>query len=317
MDSKGNSSSVGKAVRAIYGVIYLLLYIIYSYLILLIHLILPPSMKSLDGEIFLITGAANGIGKAVALYLAQNHPKTTLVLWDCNQEQNLETARQAKALGSQKVHSYEVDVVDKEAVKSVADKVKKEVGHVSILFNNAGVAKGEKFFQTSDQDLETTIQVNLVSHFWTLRAFVPHMIQNNHGHIVTTGSMGSFFGHQSCIPYFATKFAIRGYIESLQDELKAMPTPTNGIVFTTVFPSFVETPMTTNISVKVGTNKKYMKVDYVAKKIVDGVRRNREKIVLPPSYEVLIFFKGILPSKAFWKLREVLMQTKLGRKRPN
>jgi len=120
---------------------------------------------------------------------------------------------------------------------------------VTILFNNAGIAKIGDFFKVPAEDLEKVLQVNLVSHMWTLRAFLPKMMENNYGHIVTTSSMGGYVGARHCVPYFAAKYGIRGMLESLQDELYAHPLQPTNIKFTTVFPLFVATPMTTKVKI--------------------------------------------------------------------
>ncbi|XP_021946539.1 estradiol 17-beta-dehydrogenase 11 [Folsomia candida] len=306
VESKENRRSSSLIQKAI-SFCFLVIFAIYCYLRLFYRFIVPRSLKPLNGEIFLITGSSSGIGKAVALHLAKHHPETKLVLWDQNLRLNLQTAFEARKLGAI-VHAYEVDVTDRKKVRETALKVQSEVGNVTILYNNAGIAQGTQFFTCPEQELEKTIQVNLISHFWTLRAFLPSMIANNHGHIVTTASLGSFFGHKSCVPYFAAKFAIRGYVESLQDELNSMPDVPDQVYFTTVYPGFTETPMTAKSQTAVGLGKKtYLKANYVAEKIVEGIRQNRQGVVIPRSAEVAIFMKGLMPEKLFWEIRRYLV----------
>jgi short-subunit dehydrogenase len=79
---------------------------------------------------------------------------------------------------------------------------------------------------------------------------MPKMMENNHGHIVTTASLGAFIGVRHCVPYFAAKYGIRGEIESLQDELIAHPSQPTSIKFTTIFPAFVQTPLTTKVKLQ-------------------------------------------------------------------
>jgi hypothetical protein len=98
------------------------LYAIYCYIKLFYRFIIPQPLKSLDGEIFLISGSGSGIGKAVALYLAKFFPTVTLILWDNNAHLNHETAKEVRALGA-KVYEYEVDVTDRKKVQSTALKV--------------------------------------------------------------------------------------------------------------------------------------------------------------------------------------------------
>jgi all-trans-retinol dehydrogenase (NAD+) len=120
-----------------------------------------------------------------------------------------------------------------------------------MLWNNAGIARVKDLLGSKPEDLEQTIQINLISHFWTLRAFLPSMIEKNHGHIITTASLGAYFGAKYGMAYFAAKFGIRGWVESLQDELRVHPKNPDKIKFTTIFPSFVRTPLTKGVILKI------------------------------------------------------------------
>jgi short-subunit dehydrogenase len=85
---------------------------------------------------------------------------------------------------------YTVDVGKKEQVYQTAERVKKEVGDITILILNAGIVNGKQFLETTDEQVEQTIRVNFLSHTWLVRAFLPTMIKNDHGHIVTISSAG-------------------------------------------------------------------------------------------------------------------------------
>ncbi|XP_077208472.1 epidermal retinol dehydrogenase 2-like isoform X2 [Paroedura picta] len=148
--------------------------------------------KTVAGEIVLITGSANGIGKQMALNFAQLG--AILVLWDIDEEGNKETAALAEKKGALAVYTYKCDCGKREEIYAVADQVKKEVGDVNILINNAGILNGKNFIDLQDSEMEEILNVNTKAHFWTCKAFLPAMINCNHGHVVSMSSSGALIG---------------------------------------------------------------------------------------------------------------------------
>jgi len=300
----------GKVIDFLKGLgefLLLLMYGVYCYAVLIFRTFVPAPKKSLDGEIMLITGSSTGIGREVVLKLAKYHPKTTLVLWDWNEKENGKTASDARKLGAQ-VFAFKVYVTNRGQVEETAKKVKEQVGDVTILFNNAGIARPGDFLTCNPDNLEKTVQVNLISHFWTLRAFLPSMIDKNHGHIVTTASMGAFTGVKNELGYFAAKFGIRGYTESLRDELRSHPKNPNNIYITTIFPSFVKTPMTRGVVLRVkGVDEKHawLTTSEVATRILNGIQRNEEKVIIPKFMELTIIVKNLVPEVFYRKINSI------------
>ncbi|XP_048638799.1 short-chain dehydrogenase/reductase family 16C member 6-like [Marmota marmota marmota] len=154
--------------------------------------IIPRKKKDVAGEIVLITGAGSGLGRLLALHFARTG--AILVLWDINQESNMETCRLAKEKGGVKVFAYKCDCSNRQEVYSVADQVKKEVGDVTILINNAGIVTGKPFLDIPDHMMERSFYVNAISHFWICKAFFPAMLQANHGHLVCISSIAGMVG---------------------------------------------------------------------------------------------------------------------------
>uniref|UniRef100_A0A3B3VE92 Short chain dehydrogenase/reductase family 16C, member 5a n=1 Tax=Poecilia latipinna TaxID=48699 RepID=A0A3B3VE92_9TELE len=204
-----------------------------------IHLLVPRKKKNIAGEVVLITGAGSGIGRLMAQEFAAHG--TVLVLWDINQEGIKETARLAKNGGASRVHCFVCDCSNKNEVYRVADQVKREVGDVSILVNNAGIVTGKKFMDAPDSLIEKTMEVNTMAHFWTYKAFLPAMIANNHGHLVSIASSAGLIGVNGLADYCASKFAAVGFAESVGLELLA--TGKDGIKTTIVCPYFINTGM--------------------------------------------------------------------------
>jgi len=102
--------------------------------------------------------------------------------------------------------------------------------------------------ETSPEQLERTVQINLISHFWTIREFLPKMIENGSGHIVTTCSTLGLKSVQKGVAYSASKFGVRGFIEALKCEMRHHPLKPD-IKFTTAFPFFADTPLITGLQV--------------------------------------------------------------------
>ncbi|XP_044280216.1 epidermal retinol dehydrogenase 2-like [Varanus komodoensis] len=265
-------------------------------------LFIPVRKKNVSGEIVLITGAGNGIGRLLALKFARLG--ATLVLWDLNLEGNKETARLAKKMGAVRVHDYICDCSKRQEIYRVADQVKKEVGDVSILINNAGIVTGNMFLECPDSLIEKTMEVNAMAHFWTVKAFLPAMIASNHGHLVTVASMAGLTGVNGLADYCASKFASVGFAESLILELLSMGK--TGIKSTIVCPYFINTGMFDGCQTKWPVLLPILEPEYVAERIVSGILRNDLYILLPRSLYFLNVVKGIAPTKICLLLGEYL-----------
>uniref|UniRef100_A0A8C5YPL5 Short-chain dehydrogenase/reductase family 16C member 6-like n=1 Tax=Marmota marmota marmota TaxID=9994 RepID=A0A8C5YPL5_MARMA len=184
-----NSMTVSKSL--LYTAIFLGKFL-YYFLESVAFKIIPRKKKDVAGEIVLITGAGSGLGRLLALHFARTG--AILVLWDINQESNMETCRLAKEKGGVKVFAYKCDCSNRQEVYSVADQVKKEVGDVTILINNAGIVTGKPFLDIPDHMMERSFYVNAISHFWICKAFFPAMLQANHGHLVCISSIAGMVG---------------------------------------------------------------------------------------------------------------------------
>ncbi|XP_078253534.1 epidermal retinol dehydrogenase 2 [Rhinoraja longicauda] len=270
----------------------LLLWVYYS-LEALVMLVVPARRKDVSGEIVLVTGAGSGIGRLVALRFARLG--TALVLWDISAEGNKETERLARDLGASRVHAYLCDCSKRESVYEVADKVKREVGDVSILINNAGIVTGKKFLDSPDDLLEKSMAVNVVAHFWTYKAFLPAMIARNHGHLVSIASLAGFFPVNGLADYCASKFAAIGFAESIALEL--LVSGKNGIKTTIVCPYFINTGMFDGCSSKWPNLIPILDPNYAARRITDAILREQAYLLMPRSLCFMLAIKNLLPVK--------------------
>lgn len=273
---------------------------VYYLLESLVFLIVPRRKKNVSGEIVLITGAGSGIGRLLSLKFASLG--ATVVLWDINQEGLKETSRLARENGAVGVHCYICDCSKRQDIYRVADQVKKEVGDVSIIVNNAGIVTGKRFIESPDSLVEKTMEVNIMAHFWTYKAFLPTMIASNHGHLVSIASSAGLTGVNRLSDYCASKFAAVGFAESVDLEMRDLGK--TGVKTTIVCPYIINTGMFDGCGSKWPTLVPALDPEYVAEKIITAVRQNQEILVLPRSLYFLFAVKNILPVKVCVLLME-------------
>ncbi|CAH2217801.1 jg7065, partial [Pararge aegeria aegeria] len=186
----------------------------------------PPEPKSVNGEVVLITGAGHGMGREMAVRFAKLG--STIICVDINVGGNQETVDIIKE-GKGKAHSYLCDVTNRDAINEMAEKIRKEVGEVTILVNNAGVMPCKPLLQTGEKEIRVAFEVNCLAHLWMLQAFLPAMMERNHGHIVAMSSMAGVIGLRNLVPYCGTKFAVRGMMEAVHEELREDPRNFSGV----------------------------------------------------------------------------------------
>ncbi|XP_030829524.1 retinol dehydrogenase 10-B [Strongylocentrotus purpuratus] len=160
--------------RDIVALLHFFIRVTFAYLKAFYRLFVSPSKVSVRGRVIVITGSGSGLGRELSLRFAAEGAR--LALWDISDSGNKKTAELIQTeLPDAELHLYTVDVTNKELVKTSALRVQSEVGDVYMLINNAGVLVGESLLELRDDDIKRTIEINLLSAFWTLRAFLPGM----------------------------------------------------------------------------------------------------------------------------------------------
>lgn len=257
---------------------------------------IPKGKKSVKGEIVLITGTAQGLGRQLAICYASKG--ATVVCVDIQEESNKETVKIISDLGYGKAHAYKCDVSDYAKVLEMCQKVESEVGNVTILINNAGIAYVNflnRLCETSKAEIEQIISLNILSNFWTIKAILPSMLKNNYGHIVAIASMSSFCGLPLVIPYSTSKYAVKGLMDSLQKELALYKNCQ--VKTTTIHPFFVDTQMVNQANAHFPSFISICKQDYVAKSIMNAQRREIIESTVPTYYQLLRWLMGSIPAK--------------------
>ncbi|CAB3367356.1 short-chain dehydrogenase/reductase family 16C member 6-like isoform X2 [Cloeon dipterum] len=250
--------------------------------------------ETLRGEIALVTGGGNGIGRTLCSKLSRLG--ATVVIWDINSQGAEDTAAMLRQEGG-KAHSYKCDISNNDDVYATAKKVRQEVGKVTILVNNAGIVSGKTLLETPDAMIKKTFDVNILAHFWTTKAFLPDMIAGDNGHIVTIASLAGLVGVNKLVDYSASKFAAVGFDEALRLELEVEGK--RGVSTTVVCPYYVSTGMFEGVKSRLFP---ILEPDYVADEIVTAIR-SRDKVLLLPSYlRIFLALKFTLPMKMLYTL---------------
>ena len=190
----------------------------------------------LEGKVAIVTGAARGIGRAIAEELAKSG--ADLALCDLKTEWLEETAEAVKALG-RKVECFSVDVSDSAAVNDTVAKVIEKCGKIDVVVNNAGITKDTFLMRMSDEDWDAVLSVNLRGTFLFTRAVSKPMMKARSGAIVNIASIIGLIGNAGQCNYAASKAGVIALTKSTAKELAS-----RGIRINAVAPGFIETKMT-------------------------------------------------------------------------
>jgi len=248
-------------------------------------------MIDVKGKTALVTGGAMGMGLLWARHFARDG--ANLVLWDINAAGLEQAAEELR--GQVDVMTQVVDVSDRKQIYKAALKVQAETGGVDILVNNAGIVFSKPFLETPDEHLSATIDVDLKALFWTMKAFMPRMLELNASHIINISSASGFIGVPRMPAYVASKWGVIGLTESVRLEVRGMKK--DGVGFTLFCPSYVDTGMFEGAKAPLLTPM--LTPDAAVRIAYDGFRDGKYMITAPWMVGLTPAIKGLLPSKLF------------------
>lgn len=197
---------------------------------------------TLSGKIALITGAAYGIGFAIAK--SYGEAGATIVFNDINQEL-VDKGIKAYEEAGIKAYGYICDVTDEKKVNELVEKIEKEVGIIDILVNNAGIIKRIPMLEMKADEFRQVIDVDLTAPFIVAKAVIPGMIKNGHGKIINICSMMSELGRETVSAYAAAKGGLKMLTKNIASEYGQYNIQCNGLG-----PGYIETPQTAPIRVE-------------------------------------------------------------------
>ncbi|MEK9864675.1 MAG: 3-oxoacyl-[acyl-carrier-protein] reductase, partial [Verrucomicrobiota bacterium] len=190
----------------------------------------------LDGKKAVVTGAGRGIGKAIALTLAQ--AGADVVCLSRTQANVDETATEIRDLGRQ-AWAFAVDVADAASSQEAATAILKETGSIDILVNNAGVTRDDLLMRMSEEAWDTVMDTNLKGAFTLCKAFARTFMKQRSGRIINIASVIGLMGNAGQANYAASKAGLIGFTKSIARELSS-----RGVTCNAIAPGFIETDMT-------------------------------------------------------------------------
>jgi NADP-dependent 3-hydroxy acid dehydrogenase YdfG len=198
-------------------------------------------MKTLDDKVVVITGAASGIGRALAVDVARRG--AVVAISDVDDTGLAETVDLVKSAGAREVRSDHLDVADRAAFTSYAEAVSQHFGRVNVVVNNAGVALSGDVEDLEYPDMDWIFSINFWGVVHGTKEFLPHLIASGDGHVVNISSLFGLLSIPGQSMYNATKYAVRGFSEALREEMLVTGHP---VAVTVVHPGGIKTAIARN-----------------------------------------------------------------------
>ncbi len=255
------------------------------------------------GKVCVITGAASGIGRALAIRLGE--AGAMLALSDINEEGLNETAELAGSAGSNKIIKDQLDMADADAIEAYAPKVEAALGAADHVFNVAGMTRVGQFDETDLASYEKVINVNFWGVVRMSKAFLPQL-KKTRGHLTNISSVFGFIGFAGQTHYCASKFAVRGFSETLAQEMKD-----KGVSIHSVHPGGIATNIARNAEVDAlpedVSDKSELDANFdqkaittpekAADVILSGVQKGKQRILIGPDAHVISIVQRLFPAR--------------------
>jgi short-subunit dehydrogenase len=259
-------------------------------------------MKDFSGRVAVVTGAASGIGRAIALEFASRGANIALV--DVNEDALLEARTEIEEKGvNASIHV--VDVSSRSQMSALPEQVIAAHGAVHVLVNNAGVSVNLEFKDQSVDDLEWITGINYWGVMYGCKFFLPHLLAQEEAHIVNMSSLAGLTGMKHQTSYSATKFAVRGLSESLYVELAG-----TNVGITCVHPGSVATNILEAARMQEDHREKMLKffhmampAENAARKVLRAIEKRKFKLVFCVESRLISFLLRLSPRGTISLLR--------------
>ena len=273
-------------------------------------------MTQIKNSVAFVTGAASGIGRALAIALAQRGAKT-IVITDVNEIGLLETKN---LVSRQQVNviSHLLDVSDRESFQQQIEATVEQEGGIDLLFNNAGVTLGDTVDHISYDDFNWVMGINFWGVVHGTKAVLPYMLKRGTGHIINVSSLFGFVGVGASSAYCTSKFAVRGFTETLIHELHG-----TNVNVTTVHPGGIKTNIAANARSGRDVSKEeitagaqqFEKIAFTTSEkaadiILKGVARNKKRLYVGIDAHIIARLANFCPPLYYWILGRMGQQSR-------
>lgn len=273
------------------------------------YIFVPRPKKKIAGNVALVTGAGNGIGKCIALRLAKEGCHIAVV--DIEEAAALRTAEEVKKFNVKAV-AYHLDITDHDGAQKLCKKIEEDLAPVDILVNNAAILPLLSLREGAHEEVKRIIDVNVTANLIMTRIFLAGMLERRRGHIVNMSSLSAFHAVPGAIVYSATKYALLGFSEALSEELR-QDGYGNCVHVTSVHPYFTATRNDLEYLQQLNRFAFCTPAD-IADVTVDGVLRNQLHVCKPASSRWLGLFLTTFPYKVQHLTRDIILREKRFRK---
>lgn len=229
-------------------------------------------MQELKGKIALITGGSRGIGKAIALALAEEG--VNVAITGRNEEKLKAVVQEIEQKGVKSAYAV-FDITSKTEVYGALEKLQKDFGKIDILVNNAGIATFGGILEMEDEKWEEIVKTNLFGAYYVIKAVVPSMVERKTGDIINISSTAGLKGNAMTSAYSASKFGLIGMSESMMLELRKQ-----NIRVTTLMPSTIASDMSKDVlKITDGNPEKVLQPEDFAELVVDLLKLNKRAML--------------------------------------
>ncbi|KAF1813786.1 short chain dehydrogenase/reductase [Eremomyces bilateralis CBS 781.70] len=254
-----------------------------------------PRKVDLGEEVIVVTGGGGGLGLFIAQVYGIRGASVAVL--------DVKSTNEDEVPG---ITFYKCDVRDKNALAKVAEKIEKELGPPTILINNAGIMHGKSLLDLSCEEIEKTIQVNLLSQFYTIKQFLPGMLEQGFGTIVTVASVLGHLGCANLADYCASKAGLIALHTSLAGELEQSPHPSAKNIRTVLCtPGQMATPLFAGVQTPSNFLAPVLEPVDVAKQIMKMVDAGEGGEIALPLYSRTVHFTKCLPAGVQWVVRRL------------
>ncbi|XP_029724798.2 17-beta-hydroxysteroid dehydrogenase 13 [Aedes albopictus] len=267
------------------------------------RMVFPNELKNVTGQLVLITGGAGGLGREMAIKLANQG--CNIIIVDVNLKLAEQTCEELRGKNVS-TYAFRADVSSYDEVRALMDTVYREIGPIDILINNAGLIHFTFLQDSTVEDIHRLIDVNVKGYIWTTKVVLDRMMERKRGHIVAISSLSGVHAFPWAVVYSTSKFAVNGFMAAMTEQLRLQGFA-DQIQTTCVCPYYIATRKDI-VEFLQKPRFKLLSTKYTAKIAVEGILRNESFVCVPPLFDLGLRIMQLFPLKVQQLVRDLIMR---------